>query len=253
MSNLKKALLVSGVMLGTMALPLSALASVNANFLTLDGLANTTANIGDTVQAKVTYDITSDEDVESLSYEIVGSGIPETCVDIPDQIQSGTFHPQFEMNLDGATAGTYDVKIRLFGVNGSGSEQLCQDAHEQDNMTFTNRIAIQENGNDTGVVSGTGGGNGNSSSSNTPSWLQALIAALRPAAPAASSKCAAIAPFTSAPSNTYSALGVQLQSALLLDNPYSIPALKPGSSVPMGWRGVQTEAALSAYNATNHC
>lgn len=104
------------------------------------------------------------------------------------------------------------------------------------------------------------GSSGSTGSTDKPSWLDAflasIIAALKPTpapTPAPSEKCDAIKPYLSAPAGTYSAAGVQLQSALLLDNPYSIPALKPGSRVPMGFRGVQTEAALSAYMATYHC
>lgn len=74
-----------------------------------------------------------------------------------------------------------------------------------------------------------------------------------PPAPTASPKCALIAPFLGATPYAYSSLGVQLQSALLLDNPNSIPLLAAGSTIPMGYFGVQTHAALAAYNATYHC
>lgn len=254
-----KKYLIGGVVGLSMLLPLSAFAATNITNLTLDGLANTTANVGDTVNAQVTYDITSNDDVESLSWEIVGTGLPQTCVDIPDQINSGTFHPTFDIDTAGATAGTFDVKIKLFGENGAGADQLCQNSMQVDSMSFTNRIAITESSsNSTGVGSGTGHTN-NSSGSGVPAWFSqfmVLLGLTRPATTPASTvnaKCTAIAPYLSAPTGTYSSLGTQLQSSLLLDNPFSIPALQPGSTVPMGFRGPQTNAALATYNANYHC
>ncbi len=83
--------------------------------------------------------------------------------------------------------------------------------------------------------------------------IQAILHPVTPPAPAVNAKCTAIAPYTSAPSFTFSPLGVQLQSALLLDNPGSIPALAAGSTNPMGYRGNQTNAALATYMSLYHC
>lgn len=254
MTKVKIISVLAGVAM--LALPVAAFASVNIQNLTLDGLANTTVNVGDTINAQATYQITSNDDVESLSWELVGSGLPQTCVDIPDQINGGIWHPQFDINTNGATAGSWDVRIKLYGVNGAGTDQQCGTS-AKDTMTFTNRVAITEQTtNNTGVGNGTGN-NGNGSASNPPNWFQqwlaAFMAAQKPATPAVSPKCAAIAPFLGAPANTYSSLGVQLQSALLLDNPNSISALAAGSTISMGYFGPQTHAALATYNATYHC
>lgn len=78
-----------------------------------------------------------------------------------------------------------------------------------------------------------------------------------PTPPPANNKCTMIAPFLGATPYAYTSLGTQLQSVLLLDNPHSIPALDnslhPNGTVPMGFFGVQTHAALNAYNTMYHC
>lgn len=71
--------------------------------------------------------------------------------------------------------------------------------------------------------------------------------------PAVNPKCTLIAPFLGATPFAYSAMGIQLQSALLLDNPYSIPLLAAGSKVTQGYFGTQTHAALANYNNAYSC
>lgn len=75
--------------------------------------------------------------------------------------------------------------------------------------------------------------------------------------PTVNPKCTAIQPYLGATPYAYSTLGQQLQNVLTLDNVHSIPALDvtlhPNGTVPLGFFGIQTHAALNAYNAMYHC
>lgn len=251
--------IIKGALVGAALLiaPVAALASTNLTFLTVDGLANTSVNVGDSIDAKVTYAVTSNDDVESLDWELVGSGLPPQCVDIPDQINTGTFHPSFEMNTDGATGGTFDVKVRLYGVNGSGTDQLCGST-PNDTMTFTNRVAITEDGNSTGVGSGTGNtGNGTGSGSVMPAWFQAwisgpfaaILAALKPTtapAPTQEALCTQLPPG----SNVWS-----LQTFLMTPTLGGQAAVfnQAGVYAPTGYLGPITLQALSNFKYAHHC
>lgn len=254
MSKIVKGLAIAGM---SLALPLSAFAATNLTFLTVDGLANTSVNVGDSINAKVTYAITSNDDVESLDWELVGSGLPPQCVDIADQINTGTFHPQFEMNTDGATGGTFDVKVRLYGVNGSGVDQTCGDG-PNDTMTFTNRISIAEDGNDTGIGSGTGNtGNGSGTVSQMDKLIALITAMLHPTTPAptTNSVCTEYASLSSGlsyGSDTRQGGRVgQLQSFLMYKG-FNIPLLS-SNQAPYGFYGSQTSSAASGFVAANHC
>jgi hypothetical protein len=252
---------IIGLVVGTaiLVLPVAAFASVNIQNLTLDGLANTTVNVGDTINAQATYAITSNDDVESLSWELVGSGLPQTCVDIPDQINGGTWHPQFDINTNGATAGSWDVKIKLFGVNGAGTDQQCGTT-AKDTMTFTNRVAITEQtSNNTGVGSGTGStsGTGGTHLSQLDQLIALLTALVHPSTggtgtPTTSAICSAFnAANVGTQPNVYSSANIALQGFLLSQH-MSIPALTSGGAA-FGFYGNQTTAAVGTFNSINHC
>lgn len=220
-------------------------AATNITHLTLDGKTNVTVDEGDSVDARVVYDLTSGDDVESASWEIVDSGLPKTCVNVSDRITDGTFNSSFTIDTDGASEGTWDVQIRLFGTNGEGSNQNCEGSAD-DTMTFTNRITVEESNDDD-----LGGDD-----DNMPSWLKALLAALgvggsNPPTPAPSTKCAAVnAKLVGTVDNTYNQANVQLQGYLLSEG-MSIPALAAGAS--FGYKGPQTNAALAQFKAQNQC
>jgi hypothetical protein len=116
----------------------------------------------------VTYDITSSTDVESLSWELVGSDLPETCVNIQDRIANGTFTTTFDIDTTGASEGTWDVVVRLFGDDGADASNLCENTDERDERTFTDRITIEDNTDDNQAPGdgdsnsgGSAGGSGN--------------------------------------------------------------------------------------------
>jgi len=255
---------IAGLALGAslaMGMALPAMAANNLTFLTLDSAANATVEAGDNVSAKVTYDITGDTpDVESMSWEVVGSGLPETCINIADRLNSGTFTSTFDINTAGATEGTWDVKIRIYGVDGSGTDNNCGGTIN-DSMTFTNRLTITENSNDTGgVINNTGTDNGTGSSQKSQfDKLMTAFAALMlklggagtPApAPTTTPVCVAYAQaYNGTQMNVYNDANVRLQG-FLLSQGASIPALKAGAS--FGFYGPQTMAAVAWFQSLNH-
>lgn len=246
--------------------PVAALAATSITNLTLDGLSNTTVDAGDDINARVVYDITSNDDSESLSWELVGSGLPKTCVNIQDQLNSGTFHPEFDIDTTGATAGVWDIEVELYGTNGTGANQLCTNPSD-DSMTFTNVVSIEEDSDSSGG-SGNGGNGNNTGSDNTPAWLvafqaqiAAMIAALTPATPPvvvvppANTACAEYATLSaglSQGSDTRPGGRVgQLQSFLMYKG-FNIPLLS-SNQAPYGFYGSQSAFAAASFVMANHC
>ncbi len=277
--TMKKILMaVAGVLL---ALPMAASASVNFDSIAPVVFDNgngwesaVDGSKGDSFRAKAIIDVTSDSDVNAISFDAVGDFVPQECVQFDEVTQTVSNLPvEFDMTFPN-TVGSHDYVFKLYGVDGAGKDFNCTDSNAVDTFNLNDRIVTNIGDSNSGQTTGGGsGGNvGGNSGNSQLGALQALVAQLgaqvgcwssggtwngtacvpKPA-PTTNTKCTAIAPYRSAPAGTYSAAGVQLQSALLLDNPYAIPALKPGSTVPMGFRGPQTEAALSAYLATNQC
>ena len=235
--------------------PLATFASVNLTHLTVDNATNATVSEGSTVAAKVTYNITSSTDVESMSWELVGSGLPQTCENVTDRIANGTFTSIFDIDTTGASEGTWDVLIRSYGDDDADVSNLCESTDQNDSQSFTDRITVTDSNNDN---QGTGGNNSNSA----PSWLSALlaqiqanmaalIAALKPATgggvPTTPSLCSQ---FMSAQAGGT----VSLQSFLLNPaNGQSAQFHAIGVYAPTGFFGPVTQAALNAFKAQNSC
>lgn len=210
--------------------------SVNVTFRVVVP-AGEVAEIGQT-------DVISDSLAPSLPFQLGGElGLQEG----PNDVSTSVTCPQ--------NTGYYTVELRTAGIFG-GLKAIAITDGVTSLGSFSNALRV--------VASASGSSSTGSTGSSALDQLSAAVAALAaqvnallhpvtPPAPTGDAKCVAIQPFLSAPGGTYSAAGVQLQSSLLLDNPYAIPALKPGSSVPMGFRGPQTEAALSQYLALHHC
>lgn len=244
-----------GFVLGAAVLvaPAVAGAAVNVDSVYFNGQANITRSGGSTVNMKTYIVNDNSNDIECVRVEFSPSGFVDPGVntfDVQDQVNaSPTIGWPFDLNVTlPSQAGTYDVTVYSYGTDGEAADNTCSTTAD-DSTTFTGRVIINSNSSDTGSTG--------SSFLTPPAWFTNWLASWSGntgSAPAENTqKCDLIKPYLGAPQNTYSSLGVQLQSALLLDNPFSIPALKPGSTVPMGYRGPQTAAALAAYNAANNC
>lgn len=248
------------------ALPMLALASTNITFLTLNNAANATVQVGDSVDGKLTFNLTGGSENESLKWELVDNsgnnvGIPPTCVDVNDHIVAGTYTVAFPMDTVGGTEGTFGLKVKMYGLTGTGADNNCGGT-VNDTMTFNNVLTLTaeqatgDTANNTGH--GTGGssvGNSNTALSAIMTALQAIIAKLTaPVAapvPSTSAVCAAYAQAAagSMPGTTNSA-NVRLQG-FLLSQGASIPALAAGAS--FGFDGPQTEAARAMFVGANQC
>lgn len=245
---IKGALIVAAFLLSASA----ASAAVNLTHLTVDGKTNTTVQEGDVVDARVTFNITASTDAESFSWELIGSGLPQQCPqDIDDHITDGTFTATFPIDTTGASEGTWDVLIRVYGDNGPDVSNLCETTDQVDSMTFSDRITVSDDVDDNQGGNNTGGEDDEDA---MPSWLAALLAKLfppTPPAPTTNAKCTAVnAKLIGTMDFTYNQANVQLQGFLLSEG-MSIPALAAGAS--FGYKGPQTNAALAQFKAMHQC
>lgn len=306
MNKLVKFAISAGVIAPALMLAGTAFAATNIQQVEINGSNAATVPLGQTAQANVNFQLTGGTDAESMSWQIVdntgNASLQPVCVDTADHIGSGTFNVSFPIGTGGQTEGTFSVRVKSYGDNGTGVDNQCNAGDLNDTFTQNDVLTITSptdsttvtgspftgnstdfcalfpgscnnannslNGgltNNTGFgllgtnglslpifcqlnpvlcgITGTNGSNNNNNNNNGNT----------PPANSNAAKCSLIQPLESAQPYAYSSLGTQLQSALLLDNPFSIPALKPGSVVPMGFFGVQTHAALSAYLAMYHC
>ena len=236
------------VSLSTLAMvvaPAATFAAVNTTHLTLDGKTNITVSEGDVVEAVVTYDITSNDDVESLRWEIIGSGLPSTPVNIPDRINSGTFTATFPIDTTGASEGTWDVRVTLFGTNGSGANQNGT-LPGVDTQTFTNRITITDD--EDGV--GSGNDEDNSPWATILASLQAILAKLSNPVPPPAPVDPLCTQFNMAKAGT--AFGMSGAAGLqnfLISNGYS-HIITYGAT---GYWGTQTQTAVMMFQSAHNC
>lgn len=217
------------------------MASGNLTYLTVDGKTNTTVDVGSSVDARITFETTASTDVESASWELVGSGLPQKCVDIDDHITNGTFTAPFQIDTTGATEGTWDVMIRLYGDDGPDASNLCEVTDQVDSQPFTDRITVVDTNNDNQ------GGNSNSSGGNSSiAVLQAQINALKDMVAALVAKLNA-PPTSSNPPKPCPPVGVptvQLQ-AWLMANGYAAGFNAAGVYAPTGFYGPITASAVA--------
>lgn len=273
---------VFAMAVGLMLLPFAfASADVENVFLTVDGRSNTTVEEGDNVMARTTFD-RDGEHVESISWELVGSGLPETCVNIDDAVSSGgTSVRSFDIETEGATEGTWDVKLRFYGdgfyPNNTGASNLCEDEDEVNDspFTFADRITILDNiddnqdddndgnSNTCGTNSNTNCGNDNDvdEGSAISKDIQALIAAIKLllAGQAGGGTgnvghaqvCATLASYSDL---NVGSRGVRVSAlqAYLISKGGQIPAITSGAAAP-GYFGAQTNAALWVVLGNHGC
>lgn len=244
----KKILIGSILGLGMMIGPAIAFAASIDNIQFSNGQTTTQCTAGESVNVTFRVTVPVNEVMELAQVDVIGDTLAPA---LPTQVggslglQEGQNDIQMSVTCPQNT-GNYGVQLKTAGIYGGQQAVNITDGVTQSN-TFGSALRVAASGNST------------SGSSNIPSWLAALIAALHPTpapapAPAGNAaKCAMVAPFLGAGSYTYSSLGVQLQSVLLLDNPNSIPALHAGATIPMGYFGPQTHAALSAYDDKYGC
>lgn len=234
-----------------------AFAAATVTNLVVDGGTSTSVEEGSTVEAQITFDVTASTDVESVSWELVGSDLPKKCVNISNTIADGTFTRTFDIDTTGATEGSWDVRIALYGDDGASASNLCEESDQIGSLTtFGDRITVTDDNNDN--QDNNTGTSGNQSQFEK---LQAQFAALMlflkgnngtGTTPApATGKCAELSmKLAGTQQSTYTAANTRLQGFLLSEGA-TIPALAAGAS--FGYYGPQTMAAVSWFNSVNNC
>lgn len=260
MNKFIKLALVSAIVAPAL-LATAAFASTTQTAILFDGVPSESITVGSSADARLTFNNTGNSTVQSVKVELVGSGVPGVCLDVNDQNSTGTHTVNFPVDTVGGTEGTWDVRTTTYGTVVPGANNNCDDTiGTHTTHTFQNQLTLTDDSNSGTIANNTGNGSGTSSGSSTSvlsQILAAITALAHPATPTPpagnAAKCALIAPFLGATPYAYSPMGIQLQSALLLDNPYSIPLLAAGSSVTQGYFGIQTHAALSSYDQKYGC
>lgn len=257
-----------------LALPVAAFASV-----TFDGIApvvfdagngweaSVDGSAGDTFRAKAVVDVTSDDDVNSLSWDYIGDFLPLECVQLDsEQTQTISNLPvEFDMKFP-ANPGSYDVQFKVYGVDGAGQDFNCTDGNARDTQNVNDQIVVNVgNNNNSG---NTGGGSGNTGNVGALSQLQALVASLaaqvqallHPVTPPANTVCQEYLTLASGLSKGSDTRGQpvggrvgKLQSFLMYKG-YDIAWLSSATNgAPYGYYGDQTNGAAIAFRGANSC
>lgn len=249
--------------------PLAAFASTTQTFLTLDGDSTATLSIGDSVDGVLTFNNTGNSTVQSVKVEVPGSHIPGACLNIePNQNATGTHTASFPVVTNGATEGTWDVKVTTYGIqsNNPGANNNCDGtigvntSHTFSHiLTLTASQSAGDNSNNTGGSSS--GGSSNNSNLSTcvsagGSWnagtqvCSPAVGGTTPT-PTTSTQCSTLAlTLMGTEMNKYNSQNIALQGFLLYQHE-SIPWLAQGAS--FGYFGPQTQAALAHFKMANSC
>lgn len=199
---------------------------------------------GETVDATLRIVVPAGEVVEMLQTDVISDGLGPICESVGGSrgLEQGTHYVDVEVKLPPNT-GTYDLDVQASGIFGGQRSIDCEE-DVVDDTTFNDSIRVvgSSNNNDDddieefcdehpGVCGGTGGSTGTTSSvcSQLSTKLLGTVQGI------------------------YNDANVSLQGFLLSWNPSSIPALKAGSTVPMGFFGPQTSNALSSFKTANSC
>lgn len=228
----------------------TALASSNiSNIKFANGQTTTSCTAGQSVTATIYFTTPANEVVEVGQSDVLGDSLSPSLPfslggdlgmqEGPNEIQVTFTCPQ--------NTGYYTPELKLAGIFG-GDRAVNVTQGVTSSNSFPNAIHVVA-----GTSTGTSGGSSNTIPQWFLDWQASQNAGSAGQTAAMKAKCDLIKPYLSATEYAYSPMGIQLQSALLLDNPYSIPALAAGSTVKQGYFGPQTHAALSAYMSANKC
>lgn len=208
---------------------------------------------GNTVTAKFRVVVGASEVVEQIQTDVVGDGLAPVCTSVGGELglQQGTHDVSISVKLPPNT-GTHTLDVQGSGIYGAFRADDCI-GDVVGSASFSGALRVVSQGGSTNPPE------------TTPTWLSAfqaqiaaLIAALNPGTgttpPPANTACSQLsAKMVGTQMGTYNDANVSLQGFLLAANPNSIPALKAGSTVPMGYFGVQTSSAVSSYKMMNGC
>lgn len=170
------------------------------------------------------------------------------------------------------SSGSWGPNVTFYGINGDPIDTQCAGSAVFATQFFPNRlVTVNANTgatvttNSSGIGTGHGTGAGTGTNSEIPSWLAALIAALKPATttppavvplPVVPTACATLAlKMSGTVPGVYNNNNTILQGFLIGEG-MSIPWLtdpKLSAGVPFGFFGQQTMLALSTYKQMKGC
>lgn len=223
--------------------------------------ASVDGDAGDAFKVRLIVDVTGDDDFNAVRWNRIGDFVTdpntESCIQLDQEVtQSVSNYPvYFDMEFP-QSVGSHDYVFLLYGVSGVGQDFNCSDSNELDSEVVTDQVITNIDGTNTSGNSGGGSGNTNSGS-NAPAWLtallaqlqaqanqaqanfNALLAALKPAAPVGAPAPAKVCP------PSVSVVGVAGLQSWLITHGFAIPAIVPGGAA-YGFYGTQTSAAYNA-------
>src|SRR5581483_11343892 len=159
------------------ALPVAASASTSLTNASFDGMSNETVTVGSSVDAKVTFNLTGNSTVQSVKYQVSGSGLAPVCVDVDDQNSTGTHTVEFPIDTTSATEGTHSVIVTAYGAPVPAANNNCDSTiGSSSSHTFSNQLTLTADQSTGTVANNTGTGTGGTGTG--ASSLSAQIAAL---------------------------------------------------------------------------
>ena len=235
---------VAGASMLAVAAPAMAASFTNVEFQ--NGDVTVQGSGGSTVNATFRVVIGPGEVVEKIQTDVTSDGLAPVCTDVGGSLglQEGTHNITLPIKLPPNT-GTYTLNVQGSGIFGGFATVDCT-SNVVGSASFGSALKVVANGSSTGDLGG-----------DEPSWLAALMALLTKLTgndttpPATNAKCTELnAKLVGTMDNTYNDANVRLQGFLLSEGA-SIPALKAGAS--FGYKGNQTNSAISWFKATNQC
>lgn len=242
-----KKLLVSSLAVAALLVGGIASAATFSNVTFSNGDTSISGTGGSTVNVTLKVTVGAGETVEFVRTTAGSQPFQDTSVGGTLGLQEGTYDVTIPVKLPPNT-GTYNLDVQGAGIYGG-----IRAINGADNVVGSNsfgsslRVVSQTNASSTGSA-----GSEDSILSAIWAWIQAQTKPVTPA-PSTSACTVLTAKLAGTSYGVYNDANVSLQGYLLSANPNSIPALKAGSTVPMGFYGPQTAAALTAYKSANSC
>ncbi len=202
---------------------------------------------GSTVSATFRLTVPAGQVVEYVEVDVLGDSLApvETSVGGTQGLQEGTHDVTLSVKLPPNT-GTYTVQVKGAGIYGGLRSINAADGVVAGPTSFSNAVRVVASGST--VVGG---------DSSMPSWLAALIAALKPTTPtpAPSSACSeynSLKAGLSVGSDTRPGGSVGKFQSFLMYKGFNIPLLS-SNQAPYGYFGQQSLSASNSFALANGC
>lgn len=225
----------------SLAVATSASAATFSNVTFSNGDVTISGQGGSTVNATFKVTVGAGETLEWVRTTVGAQPFEDVSVGGALGLQEGTYDVTVPVKLPPNT-GTYTLNVQGAGIYGG-----IRSINGNDNVVGSNWFGSAVRVVASSSTDSVGG-------SDMPSWLAALLAALKPATPPAPTVSTACANFAlksaGAVLGTTNSANVKLQGFLLSEGA-SIPALAAGAA--FGFYGPQTASAVAWFNGVNHC